>query len=62
MQFQNSVEPNKTRRALLLSTVKKVLQHCSSGNSYSKFSTETSSGNEKTDVKASLVNGGFSEY
>ena len=62
MHFQNSVKPNKTHGTFLLSTVKKFFNTVPLVIVNSKYSTETSVGNEKRDVKASLVNGGFSEY
>ena len=59
--FENSVEPKKTYGALLLSTVKKCFITVPLVIGNSKFSTATFSVNEKINVKASLVNGGFSE-
>ena len=62
MHFQNSFEPNKTHGALLLTTVRKHFNTVPPVIIHSKFSSETSSGNEERGVKASLVDGGFSEH
>ena len=54
MHFQNAFEPNKIHAgALLLSTVRKCFDTVLLVIVNSKFSTETSSGNEERGVKAS---------
>ena len=61
MHFQNSVEPNKMHGAFLLSTVKKCFNIVHLVIAEGKFLSETFSGNEERDVKASVVNGTFSK-
>ena len=60
MHFQNSADPNITHGALLLATAKKCFTLVLLVKS--KLPIATSSGNEKRNVKTSLLNGEFSEY